>query len=169
MAVNDHCTGLLKWTTGMDYWTVFLCTKIIFMAYNKISLPVKTLDNQSVTVSSISQHRTTYKVNNRWRWWYCYCYKRRQLVFNLCEGSSTNSYMYLVLQARSNQPQHGSLQHHAQGRVGWVWLARLLRTQVSWEGKKPWVQSYSIDSRVVWHKLTLVLKIKDHSCRIMSF
>ena len=30
------------------------------------------------------------------------------------------------------------------------------------------VQGYSIDSRVVQHKCTLVLGIKDHSCRIHS-
>ena len=26
-AVNNHWTGLLEWTTGMDYWTDLFCAK----------------------------------------------------------------------------------------------------------------------------------------------
>ena len=33
MAVNNRWTGLLEWTTGMDYWTDLFCTKIIIMVY----------------------------------------------------------------------------------------------------------------------------------------
>ena len=33
-------------------------------------------------------------------------------------------------------------------------------------GEKLWVQGYSIDSRVVRHRFTLFLRIKDQSCRI---
>ena len=36
-AVNNHWTGLLEWTTGIDYWTDLFVLKIIFMAYNEIS------------------------------------------------------------------------------------------------------------------------------------
>ena len=33
MAVNNRWTGLLEWTTGMDYWTDLFCTKITIMVY----------------------------------------------------------------------------------------------------------------------------------------
>jgi len=54
----DYWNGLLEWTTGLT----FFCTKVIFMAYNEIPLPVKlhpALD-QSVIVSTIALHRTTH-------------------------------------------------------------------------------------------------------------
>ena len=35
LAVNDHWTGLLEWTTGLTFFAL----KIIFMPYNKICLP----------------------------------------------------------------------------------------------------------------------------------
>ena len=40
-AVNDHWTGLLKWTTEMEYWTDAFCLKTIFILSNKIQLPVE--------------------------------------------------------------------------------------------------------------------------------
>ena len=35
-AVNNHWTGLMEWTTGMDYWTDPFALKIIFMPSNEI-------------------------------------------------------------------------------------------------------------------------------------
>ena len=66
-AVNNHWTGLLEWTTGMDYWTDLFVLKIIFMAYNEIPLPVKlhpALDQSVIVISYRTAQDHTY-LNNR--------------------------------------------------------------------------------------------------------
>ena len=43
-AVNNHWTGLLKWTTGMDYRSDLFAQKIIFMPPNEIHLTYRTVE-----------------------------------------------------------------------------------------------------------------------------